>query len=354
MVFNTTDVGVPMADNAGERPYLCAVDDGYAQTKVFADPVTGDEPVRFSCRSSITLGRHALGSLSGDGEGIGLYQTEEGLQYTVSDMVKSDNLQFDGFHTSPVNRVLVNHALIEAGFGGKPVVLWTALPVGDFYHGADRNAGAINRKVANLRRRVTGIIPGAGDPPELVDIKVGCQAVAAALDFCLNDDLTERHADVSRVAVVDIGGRTTDIALIINGGTFVPSRSGTENVGVLDVHRNLSRLVQERFETSDDYSTDFIDRCLRSGTARLWRRDHDIADLIARAVEEPRERMAAMIARTLGSASDVDVILFVGGGASLFSGIEKNFPNGEIAADPEFANARGLYKYARLMGDGRG
>lgn len=337
-----------MAEKAEKRPYLCAVDDGYAQMKVYGAPLSGNTPVRFTCRSSITLGRHALGSLSGDGAGIGIFQTEEGSHYTVSDLVSSDNLQFDGFHESQHNRVLVNHALIEAGYSGKKVELWTGLPVADFFKGAERNQEAIARKIANLRKGVINTMPNGAPLPQLVDIRVGCQAVASALDFCLDDDLKERHPDVSRVAVVDIGGRTTDIALIINGGRFDPKRSGTENVGVLDVQRNLSRLVQEKFSTTDEYSAQFIDNCLRTGNARLWRQDHDVKDLIERAVEEPRARIKAMIHRVLGSASDVDVILFVGGGAALFSGLEKSFPNGEVPQDPEFSNARGLYKFARL------
>ncbi|MNW21230.1 hypothetical protein D3C71_2220260 [compost metagenome] len=42
--------------------------------------------------------------------------------------------------------------------------------------------------------------------------------------------------------------------------------------------------------------------------------------------------------------------MFVGGGSALFTGLRENFPhNGKAVDDPEFANARGLHKYARYQ-----
>lgn len=328
-------------------PAIVAVDDGYAQVKLYGDGEGA--PVIRSLRSSVRNGRHSIGELSGDGA-ISSYTTEEGQQYTVSDLVKGESTQFDGFHTSPMNRVLINHALIEAGYSGKPVVLWAGLPVGDFYEGSTKNQAAIDAKIANLRRAVTSDVPGGPVPAELVGIRIGCQAVSAFVDWFIDDDFNERDVDISRVAVVDIGGRTTDIALILNGSAFDPSRSGTENIGALDVHASLNALVNSEFRTRDAYSAAMLDKAARTGEIRLWGKTHDITHLVNAAVAEHRASLERCIRQRLGGASDIDAVIFVGGGSGLFRGIEEMFPHGAIASDPEFSNARGLYKYAKVFG----
>ena len=113
-----------------EKLQLVAVDDGYAQTKLYSIDKDG-KPLKKVLRSSVRNGRFGVGSISGGGF-IGLYETEEG-PFTVSEDVEGENTQFDTFHTSTVNRVLVNHALIEANFGGQEIDLITGLPVSDYF-----------------------------------------------------------------------------------------------------------------------------------------------------------------------------------------------------------------------------
>ena len=43
-----------------------------------------------------------------------------------------------------------------------------------------------------------------------------------------------------------------------------------------------------------------------------------------------------------------DVILFVGGGSAFMTKLTSYFPNAKVAPEPEFANARGMYKYLKL------
>ncbi|MGK9007660.1 plasmid segregation protein ParM domain-containing protein, partial [Citrobacter europaeus] len=64
----------------------------------------------------------------------GLYKTEEGLDYTVSEYLpNADDTRFKDYPRSPLNRVLVHHALRVAGFGGKDVSIATGLPVSYYY-----------------------------------------------------------------------------------------------------------------------------------------------------------------------------------------------------------------------------
>jgi plasmid segregation protein ParM len=330
------------------KPLLVAIDDGYAQTKLWGEG-DGGKQVRFMMRSSARPGRYSLMSLSGDGSG-GSYRTEEGEEFTVSAEIEGENTQFDGFHTSPMNRVLVHHALAEAGYSGRPVRLVTGLPVSDFFSNGRKNDRKIEAKKANLRKGVSNSV--SNDPLAFIaQVDVGCQALAAFVDYWLDSNLKERDVPVEKVAVVDVGGRTTDVALILDGQSFDPRRSGTENVGVLDVYTALADLVQARFNTRDNYPLAVLDRAIRTGTMKLWGKQQDVHELVAHAVQEQQTKIAREVERRLGNASDIDAVLFVGGGSALFTNIARMFPNGAQADDPEFANARGLYKYIRYFAE---
>jgi plasmid segregation protein ParM len=340
------------AAQAPDAPLLVAVDDGYAQTKLFGDGPGGGAPTRFMARSSARPGRYALMSISGEGDGRS-YRTEEGEEFTVSEEIEGENTQFDGFHVSTMNRVLVNHVLAAGGYGGRKVRLVTGLPVNDFFLQGRKDDQKIADKRANLLKGLAPVLGKPGDLAELVEVQVGCQALAAFFDYTLDDAMRERDVPVDKVAVVDVGGRTTDIALIIDGQTFDPRKSGTANIGVLDVYNALSDLIKARFETKDDYPLAMMDKAVRTGQVKLWGRQNDVSDLVARAVSEQQAKIAREIERRLGRASEVDCVLFVGGGSALFRDIALAFPNAVRAEDPEFANARGLWKYVRYF-DGQG
>lgn len=331
------------------RELLVAIDDGYAQTKLYGEGLDASgAPVSFMMRSSARPGRYGIVSLTGQG-GIGAYETEEGEDFTVSDEVEAENTQFDGFHTSTMNRALVHHALAAAGYGGQSVRLITGLPVGDYFFDGEKDEEKIAAKRANLLKGITSVTKAP--LAQLADVRVGCQAIAAFVDYLLADDLAERDVPSGRVAVVDIGGRTTDIAVVIDGARFDEARSGTENVGALDVYNTLAKGIRARFKTRDKYPLALMDRAVRSGRIALWGEDQDVSDIVRDTVREQEVKIAREVERRLGAASNVDVVLFVGGGAALFSDIAGHFRNGRVAEDPEFANARGLFKYARRFPD---
>jgi len=333
-----------------DRTLLVCVDDGYAQTKLYGDGPDG-KPVKFIMRSSVRPGRYGLGTLSGAG-GIGSYETEEGDQFTVSEDIEAENTQFDGFHTSTMNRVLVTHALMSAGYGGQPVALWTGLPVADYFFDDEKDLEKIGAKRANL---VKGVANTASQKPvpAVRSVDVGCQAVAAYMDYLLDDDLNERFdPTASSVAIIDVGGRTTDICVVINGAGIDHGRSGTENIGVLDVYTALSKSIRQRFKTRDKFPLAMLDQAVRTGRLSLWAQEHDVADLVQDILKEIEGKIAREVQRKLGSGSTLKAICFVGGGGALFKDIGAHFPNGVVLDDPEFANARGLWKYARYFAAG--
>ena len=328
---------------------LVAVDDGYAQTKLWGEGLDG-KPVRYMVRSAVRTGRYALMSLDGK-PGIGGYLTEEGESFTVSESVEGENTQFDSFHTSTMNRVLVHHALLSAGYGGKDVSLIAGLPVADFFRDGEKDTKRIADKRANLLKGVKNAASDSLAPARLTSVDVGCQATAAFVDYVLDDDMAERDVPTESVAVVDIGGRTTDIVVILDGVQIDSPRSGTQNIGVLDVYNALGKAIRSKFDTADTFPLSLLDKTVRDGRIKLWGEQQDLRDIVTQVVAEQEAKIAREVERKIGSAANVDVVLFVGGGSALFSNIAGHFRNGRMAQDPEFANARGLFKYARKFSD---
>ena len=327
---------------AGNKNLFVAVDDGYAQTKLIGDNPEGGMLIKTIMRSTVRPGRYGLGGFGGGG--VSSYETEEGEFFTVSDEIESENTQFDGFHTSTLNRVLVNHALISSGYGGRNVSLITGLPVADYFLDDEKDEEHIAAKSQNLTKGITaaGVIM-----PEILNVKVGCQAVAAWFDFILDDDINTVNTVTGRTAIVDIGGRTTDIAVVINGAAIDHSVSGTENIGVLDVYNALGKAIRREFRIKEKFPLEALDAAVRTGKFLMWNKEQDVSQLVEEVVIEYEGKIAREVERRIGSAANLNAVVFVGGGSALFKSIAGRFPNGAMNEDPEFANARGLYKFAR-------
>lgn len=325
---------------------LIGVDDGYAQTKVYGEcPERG--MVKYKMRSSARAGRDGLGTISGLG-GVSCYKTPEGDIFTVSDSVEGESTRFDGFHTSTLNRVLVHHALLQAGFGGREIHVVTGLPIEDYFLDGLKDEDKIAEKRKNLMRPVTSISSSIA-LASIRQVEVGSQAVAAWIDWILDDDLNERQDPQGTVAIVDIGGRTTDIAVVVAGASIDHAHSGTENIGVLDVYEALARALRQRYRIRERFPMAVMDRAVREKTIPLWGKDNDVADLVRDARIEVEGKLAREIQRKIGYAANLNAVLFVGGGAELFRKVAESFRNGAVVEDPEFSNARGLYKYTRYF-----
>jgi plasmid segregation protein ParM len=92
----------------------------------------------------------------------------------------------------------------------------------------------------------------------------------------LYDDLFEGGC-----AVIDIGGRTTDIAVINpQGGTMQTSRCGTLDVGIITLKSILNQNIKAKLKMSTDISDWRLNKALESGTLSIGKESHDVSDLI--------------------------------------------------------------------------
>lgn len=321
------------------------VDDGFSETKI----VAGGQCVRIP--SQAKAGEVKEVSLEGGKSSVYAYQTEEGI-YSVGALREFDSTQNDDYPTSAMNRVLVAHALRTAGIpGDSKLVIASGLPLKRYYKGDKPNVAYIKEKTANLMKN--DVVAVDGSPlPEVVEHQVISEGVAAWMDIVLqrnSDDVLVKNEDLfhKRMAIIDIGGRTTDIA-VIKASKLEVERCSTIQVGMLAIREIVAEAIAERFDTEP--TDEMLNKAMETKTIRLWGEDQPIADLFANAKKTVATRIQSECKRRLSSAADIDEVVFVGGTVEeLGTLINGWFRNQRVGDNPGFANASGMQKFAEYM-----
>ncbi|HED14471.1 MAG TPA: ParM/StbA family protein, partial [Gammaproteobacteria bacterium] len=250
-----------------------------------------------------------------------------------------------------LNRAVVQHALQQAGLTGQTVHAVSGLPVSTFYRKSGQHRQeTIAKKRDSLKLAVRPLSDGL--PAGIAFHKVIPEALAAWYDYVIveQDDGVTLDADrVSvPVAIIDIGGRTTDYVVVKDQGILHTS-SGSLQCGMLNVKQCVTDGIQERFDL-ETLSEQLVSQAIENKVVRLQGKDHDVAALIESARREVVERLHAETRRQLGLGVELDRVLFVGGGTiALAENIANWFPHQAVAEHPAFANARGMLKYLRYV-----
>ena len=325
-------------------PISVGLDDGYAFTKL-ALP----DGRLLAIPSRARLGRAGVTWIDAGEQRIFEYETE-GNRYAVG-AVDGEPTHFEGYPFSGMNRAIVQHALQQAGLSGHSVHAVSGLPLSAFYtqHGEQRHK-TLEKKRASLKQVV---LPGNGQLPASIAFhEVIPEALAAWYDDVIVEQGDEVTLDADRlsvpVAIIDIGGRTTDFVVVKDQGVIHGS-SGSLPCGMLDVKQQVADGIQERFDL-ERLSEPLIARAVEHQVVRLQGRDHDVSEWVEAAKREVVARIHAETRRQLGLGIELDRVLFVGGGTvALAAHIADWFPHQAIAAHPAFANARGMLKYLRYV-----
>ena len=326
------------------NPVPVGLDDGYAYTKV-ALP----DGRLIVIPSRARLGKANVTWIDSAEQRIFEYETEAQI-FAVGE-VEGEPTEFDAYPFSGLNRAIVQHGLQQAGLQGHSLHAVSGLPVGSFYlKDGSRREEILARKRASLKKPVQpldGRLPAGIAFHEVIP-----EALAAWYDHVITESDEGVQLEPERLqaplAVVDIGGRTTDYVVVADQAV-VHNASGSLRCGLLDVKREVGEGIRARFDL-DLVSERTVELSLRSGTVRLFGKDRDVADLVRCAQRQMVERLHSETQRQLGRGAELERILFVGGGTvALSAQIRDWFPNQTIAEHPAFANARGMLKYLRYV-----
>jgi plasmid segregation protein ParM len=333
-----------VTDTNGSEPISIGLDDGYAFTKL---ALANGRLVAIPSRARV--GRANVTWLNEAQHKIAEYETEDTL-YAAGE-VDGEPTYFDGYPFSGLNRVIVQHGMQQAKLGGHSVHAVSGLPVSAFYlkDGSQRTE-TVEKKRASLKRPVDPIDGRLAASVAFHDVIP--EALAAWYDHVIDEQGGEVTLAEERlgapVAVVDIGGRTTDYVVVADQAV-VHDASGSLRCGLLDVKRQVGEGIRAKYDL-EVIGERTVEQAVQKGRVRLYGQDQDVSALVREAKQQVLERIHAETRRQLGLGAELDRVLFVGGGTvALAEHIRDWFPNQAVAEHPAFANARGMLKYLRFV-----
>jgi plasmid segregation protein ParM len=331
--------------NGGDLPL--GLDDGYDETKV---ALPNGECIRIP--SLAKSGGSDMISIDEGESKVFIYQTPDGV-FTTGQVLESDSTSFDEYPVSAMNRVIVSHALRVSGLSAShKLSICTGLPLKRIYRGSTLNKPLIASKTANLMKNDV-VARDNYKLPIVSKHRVLAEGLAAWFDHVIHrgsDGQLTKNIDnyQKRTALIDIGGRTTDIA-VVKAGILEYQRSSTLEVGMLSVKELIRESVYEEFD-GVELTNEQLFTAIHENRIKLWGKWENISSIVNTSQEEISKRIYAESMRKLKKAADIDDVIFVGGTVNKFEKLlEGWFRNQSIAPDPEFANARGMQKFTELM-----
>ena len=338
------------------------VDDGHDSIKV----CTGfDEAAeKYLCttiKSQAMLGVHQIVSMGSMGSSAYSSNGEEFTILSDNALGVAMDTRFLQYPTSNLNRVLVQHSLLKAGLAGEDVFVISGLPVDQYYQAGKQNKALIDKKLESLQINVASLDKSV----ESAAIKGGfvvSEGIAVIYDLLFDGKgaaLKEMSELVARrpVAVIDMGGKTLDIATVMEGlaGVYQP-RSGTENLGAIDLKRNVAAAIKAKFSLNNEPPLKYIDEAFVTKQYEFFGEKHDVSDIVETNCWDYLKKVKNAFLTKLGDGSDLGAAIFSGGGAALLmlalgNDVFKNVYSGRIIlpAEPEYANARGNWKAGEFV-----
>ncbi|HGK4673190.1 MULTISPECIES: plasmid segregation protein ParM domain-containing protein [Enterobacteriaceae] len=137
-----------------------------------------------------------------------------------------------------LNLLAVHHALLLTGMTPCDVEVIVTLPITQYYNPDDcqRNESRIEAKRRNLMR---DIALNKGELFRIVDVQVMPESLPAALSHLLNSNVTE----FTKSLVIDCGGTTLDMGVIVGEFDDVSAIYGNNEIGVAMVTDATRKLL---------------------------------------------------------------------------------------------------------------
>lgn len=137
-----------------------------------------------------------------------------------------------------LNLLAVHHALLQTGIAPCEVEIIVTLPITQYYNPDDcqRNESRIEAKRRNLMRDIT---LNKGELFRIADVQVMPESLPAALSHLLNSQVNE----FTKSLVIDCGGTTLDMGVIVGEFDDVSAIYGNNEIGVAMVTDATRKLL---------------------------------------------------------------------------------------------------------------
>lgn len=236
-----------------------------------------------------------------------------GLKYTYDPVseaaISTTHIEYQYTDT---NLLAIHHALINSGVEPCDIDLIVTLPISEFYTAdCQKNVLNIERKIANLSREVE---LNKGTLFRIRNVEVMPESLPAVFTRLVED----RVGEFEKSLVIDLGGTTLDVGVVVGQFEDVSSIHGNPSIGVSTVtNAALTALKMASSNTSPMVAdelikrrgeADFVDRIINDETKKA---------LVMDTIETAIHKLGESVVDDLMKFRSVNRVYLVGGGASL-------------------------------------
>ncbi|EHV2560919.1 plasmid segregation protein parM, partial [Escherichia coli] len=194
----------------------------------------------------------------------------------------------------------------------QPVSLTVTLPISEFYtKECQKNELNIQRKIENLMRPIR---LNKGDVFTIEHVDVMPESLPAVFSRLVMDKVGQFEKSL----VVDIGGTTLDVGVIVGQFDSVSAIHGNSGIGVSSVTKAaISALRMASSDTSFLVADELIKRRNDPDFVRQVINDETKTDLVLNTIEGAIASLGEQVVNELGDFHHVNRVYVVGGGAPL-------------------------------------
>jgi plasmid segregation protein ParM len=261
-----------------------------------------------------------------------------------------------GYQSSDENKALVAHVLYKAGLQGKPISLGVTVPWREAYSkNGGRNSKRMDEVAAHFKTgEMINLTNGEGY--DLQSCTAYPEGLAAFFDWAIGEDgsIDTESSQAGPIAVVDIGGSTTDIATVVSDEELGidHDRSNTKKIGVLDAKEMVRDILINAIHKSTGVNPEsdggiperMVESLFAGDPVTIGDVTYNLSDEVREAKASVAAHVVSFVKTTIGNPLLYEAVLFVGGGAIVFEEELRTHFRHAIFKD-EFSNARGALKY---------
>lgn len=250
-------------------------------------------------------------------EGMGMRQTFnyelDGKKYTY-DEVSNESIRTTHieYQYTDLNVLAVHHALLNSGLKPQKVSLTVTLPISEYYtKECQKNELNIQRKIANLMRKVK---LNKGEVFTIEHVEVMPESLPAVFARLVKDNVGQYEKSL----VIDLGGTTLDVGVIVGQFDSVSAIHGNSEIGVSQVtNAALTALKMASSNTSAMVADELIKQRNNPEFVRQVINDENKTALVLDTIESAIASLSAQVVDDLAGFRDVNRVYIVGGGAPL-------------------------------------
>ena len=250
-------------------------------------------------------------------EGMGMRQTFnyelDGKKYTY-DEVSNESIRTTHieYQYTDLNVLAVHHALLNSGLKPQTVSLTVTLPISEYYtKECQKNELNIQRKIANLMRKVK---LNKGEVFTIEHVEVMPESLPAVFARLVKDNVGQYEKSL----VIDLGGTTLDVGVIVGQFDSVSAIHGNSEIGVsLVTNAALTALKMASSNTSAMVADELIKQRNNPDFVRQVINDENKTALVLDTIESAIASLSAQVVDDLAGFRDVNRVYIVGGGAPL-------------------------------------